>query len=230
MMASLWPVLSVSLKVAIIATAVVMSASVMFAVALIKTRSRILRMIEFAIYVPMALPPVALGYGLLLLFGRTSFLGRALHELFGIDVSFTMLGAIVAACATSLGLGVRSVRMALERVDRGQINMARLIGATDAQIAWHVYVPQCYQAILGGAVLVFIRALSEFGATMVLAGNTLGETRTLALAIWIGMETPGQEHQCLLFVLLAVLISLFAILSAELLLRRSRHHKFFGDV
>ncbi len=155
-------VIAVSLKVALIATTIVMLLSILFALALARKPSKALKALEILAYLTMALPPVALGYGLLLLFGRNSFVGIKLHHIFGIDVSFTMLGAIVAACVVSFGIGLRTVRTAFENVDRGQVHIARLIGASDWQIAWHIYVPQCFQAILGGAVAVFVRAISEF--------------------------------------------------------------------
>lgn len=221
MMDSIWPIFTVSLKVATAATSIVMTCSVFLAFALVKRRTKLMKLIELAIYLPMALPPVALGYGLLLLLGRNSAIGTLLHNVFGIHISFTVMGAVIAAVAVSLGLGVRTVRLALERIEKDQETIARLLGATPIEIAWHIYLPQCWPAIFGGAVLVFIRAISEFGATMVLAGNTLGETRTLALAIWVGMETPGQERQCMLLVMVAFFISLIAVLSAELLLRKS---------
>lgn len=213
------PVLIVSLKVALVATAVVMISSVFLALVFVESRSKLIKAFELLIYLPMAVPPVALGYGLLLALGRNSFLGRLFHQFIGIDISFTIIGAIVAACAVSLGIGVRTIKVALERIDQQQVNIARLLGASQAQILWHIVLPQCVHAIAGGAVLVFMRTMAEFGATMILAGNTLGETRTLALAIWVGMEVPGQERECLMLVVIAVIISLIALLSAEILLR-----------
>lgn len=220
-MDEIWQVLSVSLKVAIIATSLVMILSVGLAMIIARSRSKIIKLVELLIYLPMALPPVALGYGLLLILGRKSYVGTMVRDVFGVDISYTMFGAIIAAIAVSLGLGVRAVRVAVDAVSDDQLTVARLLGASPLQTAWHICLPQCRSAILGGTVLVFIRALSEFGATMVLAGNTLGETRTLALAIWVGMEAPGQERQCVLFVIIAVCISFIAVVAAEVLVRRS---------
>lgn len=212
----------VSLKIALCTTILVMVVSIFLALWLTSSRSKMARLVEILVYVPMAMPPVALGYGLLLLLGHNSLLGRALHDYLGVDIAFTFLGAVIASVMASLGIGLRTMRLAIEDIDRHQIDISYIIGATKFQVFLYVIIPQCFRAMLGGAVLVFIRALSEFGATMVLAGNTLGQTRTLAVAIWVGMETPGQERECLILVLIAVLISTMALITVELLMPR-RH-------
>lgn len=217
-MLSLWPVIIVSLKVAFSSTLLVMLCSIAF-VMYFDRKKIVTKIIEFIIYMPMSLPPVAAGYGLLMIFGRNAWLGRILHETFGVDIAFTFAGALVAAFTVSLGIGVRTMRIAVEKIDAQQIQVARLIGATEWQIIWHIILPQCRRAIAGGALLVFMRALSEFGATIVLAGNTLGETRTLALAIWSGMEVPGREQECLVFILVAIMISFAATAVGEIIFR-----------
>lgn len=218
----IWPVMAVSLKVALCATALVMISSIFLGFIFAESRSRLVKSLETLVYVPMAMPPVALGYGLLLLFGQSSPLGKFLHDVLHIDIAFSFLGAVLASFMVSLGIGVRSIRVALEQIDEHQSQIAALLGANRVQIFWHIILPQCRPAILGGAVLVFIRALGEFGATMVLAGNSLGQTRTLALAIWAGMQTPGKERECLLLVLIAAVISLIALVFAEILLRMGK--------
>lgn len=217
---SLWPVISVSLKVALFSTVAVMIASFFLASIFVKTRSPVVKFFEFLVYLPMAMPPVALGYGLLLLLGKHSLVGRFVYDAFGIELAFSFLGAVIAAFSVSLGIGVRTLRVALENIDRNQLDIARLLGAKRLQVFFHVVLPQCKRALLGGGILVFIRALSEFGATMIFAGNSFGETRTLALSIWIDMETPGKEREAFLLVIIAALISLAALISAEIFLRK----------
>jgi molybdate transport system permease protein len=217
----LWLVLGVSLKVALIATVVVMVVGISLALVLAHKRSFVAKLVEMAIYLPMAMPPVALGYGLLLVLGRRSTIGNFIYHAFGIHISFTMIGAIVASCAASLGIGLRAMKIAIEGINQEEIEVASLLGARRLQILRHIVLPQCLPSLAGGALLVFLRVLSEFGATIVLAGNTLGETRTLALAIWVGMEMPNQEHNCLLLVLVALSIAFSALLIAEFFLRRA---------
>src|SRR5262245_45402815 len=110
----IWPILSVSLKVSLCTTALVMLTSIVLGFWLVRPGSKLARAIEMLVYVPMALPPVALGYGLLLLIGRNSFLGSKLHDFFGVDIAFTTAACVCAASAVSLGIGVRAVKVALQ--------------------------------------------------------------------------------------------------------------------
>lgn len=220
--ASLLNIITLSLEVSLSATAVVMVFSILLALWLVASRSLLAKIVEITVYLPMAMPPVALGYGMLLLVGNNAPLGRFLHDYLGIDVAFTFLGAVLAAVMVSLGIGVRTMRLALEAVERAQIDNAYLLGAHKFQIFFYIVLPQCSKAILAGAVLVFIRALSEFGATMVLAGNNLGGIRTLAVAIWVGMEVPGHERQSLILLLIAVGIAVVALGAVDMLSPKSR--------
>lgn len=220
MIAHLGPVLLISLQVALLTTVLVMLVSMALGLYLSSCRSKIAKALELLIYLPMAMPPIALGYGLLVLLGPNSSVGSWLLQNFNIRIAFSFLGAVLASFMVSLGIGLRAVRLALEQIDEHHGHIAELLGASKTQIFVHITLPLCWPALVGGAALVFLRSLGEFGATMVLAGNTLGSTRTLALAIWTDMQTPGQEKQTLLLVLLAVLISLLALLASEMFLRR----------
>lgn len=220
-MNEIWLIIKASLYIALWATFFVMVFSTFLALALVRFRSTWLRALELLIYVPMAMPPVALGYGLLQLFGPKTpfglFLSKALH----IEVAFNPLGAIIAAFMVSFGIGLRAMRVAFESIDPLHGQRAALMGANKAQIFFHITFPLALPSLIGASILVFIRSLGEFGATMVLAGNTLGSTRTLALAIWTDMQSPDQGYQCLALVALSALISLVALIFSELLLRRS---------
>lgn len=218
----LWQVVLTTCQVAVCTTAVVMISAMALALCMLFVKSPILRVLELLICVPMAMPPVALGYGLLVVLGPNSYLGGALHEHLGLDVAFTFVGAVLSSVLVSFGIGLRGVRHAFEQIERGQLHVARLMGANHLQLMFHIILPQCAGAILGSAILVFIRALSEFGATMVFAGNFLGQTRTLALAIWISLETPGGEREALMLLSLAALISLMALVSAEILISKQK--------
>ena len=221
MFQQIWPVVLVSVKVAVCSTGAVILCSLVLAKIFAFSRSKIIKALEIAVYLPMALPPVALGYGLLLIFGHDGFLGSVLQQL-GIEVAFSFLGAVVAAFLASLGIGVRTLRYAFLEIDVEQRQVAKLLGARPWQVYLFIELPQCRAAMVSATVLVFIRALSEFGATVVLAGNTLGSTRTLALAIWVGMETPGAEKECIVLVLIAALVSIVAITLSEIALKTNK--------
>lgn len=220
-MSELWPIIKASLYIALCATFFVMVCSTLLALALVRYRSSWLRALELFIYVPMAMPPVALGYGLLQLLGPKAPLGNFLSKTLHIEVAFSPLGAIVAAFMVSFGIGLRAMRVAFESIDPLHSQRAAMMGANKRQIFMHITLPLALPSLIGASILVFIRSLGEFGATMVLAGNTLGSTRTLALAIWTDMQSPEQSYQCMVLVTISALISLVALIFSELLLRRS---------
>lgn len=209
-----------SLKIAFIATILVMLFSTWLSWQLSEKPKPWCKILEFLTYLPMALPPVALGYGLLLIFGKTSLVGKFLSAL-GVDVAFTFLGAVVAAFFSSLGIGVRTMRVAFSAIEPAEKQVAYLHGASSWQIFYHIVFPQSQKAFFSGALLVFIRALGEFGATMVLVGNAINGQRTLAMAIWVDMEMPNKEIECLSLVLISVLLSLLALLAAEIWFKRA---------
>jgi len=212
-------ILSVSLKIAFLSSILVMITAFGLALWLYKSRSLSAKIIELIIYIPMAMPPVALGYGLLILFGPHSIIGIYLKNL-NIQIAFSFLGAVLASYIVSLGIGLRAMRLALENIDEHHVHSAELLGANKLQIFWHIILPLCKRSLLGGFILVFLRSIGEFGATIILAGNALGSTRTLALAIWTEMQTPGQEYMTLLLVIIAALLSLGALLVSEIMLRK----------
>jgi len=215
----IWPVVVVSLKVALCSTLLAVTSAVMLGQVFAAGRSKLMKALEIMVYLPLALPPVALGFGLLIIFGHNGIVGSLLHR-FGIDVAFSFLGAVLASFAVSLGIGVRTMKTAFLGIDLQQRQVAMLMGARSWQIFLFIILPQCKGALLTTIILSFIRALSEFGATMVLAGNVLGSTRTLALAIWVDMETPGKEGECYLLVFIAMIIAVIAIVLSEIVIKK----------
>lgn len=218
---NLWPILHISLKVAGLSTILVMLIAIFLGIWLAHKSSWPSRLVEILIYLPMAMPPSALGYSLLLLLGPESMLGAWLERLH-IPLAFKFSGAVLAAVISSLGIGVRAVRVGLESVDPQFYELALAFGARKRQLFWHISWPLIRSSLIGGSILVFIRSLGEFGATMMLAGNILGETRTLALAIWTNMQAPGQEQEAFLLLIIASAISFFALIMAELFLKLNR--------
>ena len=178
-------------------------------------------LVSTALLAPLVLPPVVTGYLLLAVFGREGPVGSALASL-GISVSFTMVGAVLAAAVVGFPLFVLASRAAFEGVDRRYEDVALSLGLTPGRAFRRVALPLARSGILAGAVLTFARALGEFGATIVLAGNLDGATRTIPLAVYTLLESPGGQRGVALLVLASLLLSLGALVGYELLLRRGR--------
>lgn len=173
------------------------------------------------IHLPLVLPPVVVGYLLLVSLGRNGVPGRWLHAI-GIEVAFTPLAAVIASAVMALPLMVRAVRLAIELVDPRLEDAARTLGAGPWRVFATITLPLAFPGVLTAAVLGFARSLGEFGATILFAGNIAGETRTLPLAIFTEVQRPGGEAGAARLVVLAVLLSFAALLASEVLARRAR--------
>ncbi len=174
------------------------------------------------VHLPLVLPPVVVGYLLLVLLGREGPLGQALYRLFGVSLPFTWQGAALAAAVMAFPLMVRAMRLSLETVDRRLEAAARTLGARPFVVFLTVTLPLTAPGILVGALLGFARSLGEFGATITFAANIPGETRTLPLALFSMTQTPGGETQALRLAALSVLLSLAALAVSEYTARRLR--------
>lgn len=175
------------------------------------------------VHLPLVLPPVVVGYLLLVLLGRQGPLGRVLFDWFGVTLPFTWQGAAVAAGVMAFPLMVRAMRLSLEGVDRRLEAAARTLGARPAAVFLTVTLPLMAPGILAGVILAFARALGEFGATITFAANIPGETRTLPLALYSMIQTPGGEGPALRLAIISVLISLGALAVSEALAHRLRN-------
>ena len=142
---------------------------------------------------PMILPPTVAGFFLLLVFGRNGLLGGFLHVHFGISVVFTWVGAVIAAIFVSFPLMYRTARGAFEQIDQNVIYAAETLGFSKFKIFWTIKVPMAKAGILAGTVLSFARALGEFGATIMLAGNIPGRTQTMAIAVFSAVSAGNRE-------------------------------------
>ena len=163
---------------------------------------------------PMVLPPTVLGYFLLVWLGRQSGIGKFYEQLTGQPIVFTFLGATIAAALGSLPLVVRAARVAFEQIDPALISAARTLGATPARTFWRIKLPLASRGIASGTVLGFVRALGDFGATLMVAGNIPHQTRTAALAIYDATESGrGAEAAGMIAVLtaLAIFVSMAAV-------------------
>ncbi|MGA7991720.1 MAG: molybdate ABC transporter permease subunit [Thermoanaerobaculia bacterium] len=178
-------------------------------------------LVETLVALPLVMPPVATGLLLLKLLGRRGPLGRAWVALFGTDLAFTWRAVVAAMMVMSLPLLVRSARVAFEEVSPRLEAIARTLGAGEARVLRTVTFPLATRGIVGGLLLAFARALGEFGATILVAGNIPGRTTTLATGIY-GYVQLGQDDNAFRLLTASVVIAFGAVLTAEAWLRRRR--------
>jgi molybdate transport system permease protein len=217
-----WEVVRLSLRVG--AVSMLACLPVAFAIAWLLARRSFpgKALLDAMVHLPLVLPPVVVGYFLLLLFGSQGPLGAWLQEWFGLRLVFTRWGAALAAAVMSFPLMVRAIRLALEAVDRGLEQAARTLGASRLDVFLTVTLPLMLPGILSGCVVAFAAALGDFGATITFAGNVQGETQTLSLAIYSLTQTPGGEAAALRLVLVSLALALAAMVVSERLAQRVR--------
>jgi molybdate transport system permease protein len=177
-------------------------------------------LVETTLLVPLVLPPVVTGYALLVVFGRRGPFGGLLDAL-GVPVAFTWRGCVIASAVMAFPLAYRACRGAFETVDPRLPAIARTLGASRLDAFRHVTLPLARNGLLAAAVLAFARSVGEFGATIVLAGNVEGETRTLPVAVFAQLQSPRSEGVDRL-ALLSLLLAVGALAASEFLARRAR--------
>lgn len=212
--------LSLSIKVASWAVAVSLPPGIFVAWLLARRDFFGKSLVNAFVHLPLVVPPVVVGYVLLVLMGRNGPLGEMLHAVFGITVAFTWKGAAVAAGIISFPLMVRAVRLSIESIDPRFEAIAATLGASRFRTFLNVTLPLALPGVLTGAVLAFARCLGEFGATITFVSNIPGETRTLPLALYSAINTPGGDEAALRIVLISVALAVAALLVSELLARR----------
>jgi molybdate transport system permease protein len=214
--------LRLSLEVA--ARSVVFSLPLAVLTAWILTRARFpgRTLFDAFVHLPLVLPPVAVGYVLLLLLGTHGPLGGWLRAHFGIQLPFTTAGAALATAVMGFPLMVRAIRLSLENVDRGLEAAARTLGAAPLDRFLTITLPLMLPGILAGAVTAFAAGLGEFGAVITFAANIPGVTRTLPLALYTAMQSPDGDAAALRLALLSLALGLAGLLAAEFLVRRVR--------
>ena len=216
-----WEIVRLSLKVSTVA--VVLTLPVAFALAYLLARARFpgKALVDGLVHLPLVVPPVVTGWLLLLAFGRNGFLGTLLEQWFGVTVIFRWTGAAIASGVMALPLMVRAVRLSIEAVDRRLEGVARTLGAGPWRAFASVTLPLSLPGIIAALVLGFARAIGEFGATITFVSSIPGETRTLPLAIYGALQVPGSESAVVRLAIVAIALSLAAIVASEWISRRS---------
>ena len=214
--------LSLSLQVAL--RSVLFSLPLAIIAAWLLTRPRFAGrlLLDAFVHLPMVLPPVMIGYVLLLLLGIRTPVGGWLHQHFGLQLAFTKSGAAVATAVMTFPLMVRAIRLALENVDRGLEDAARTLGAGAVDRFVSVTLPLMTPGILAGAVTAYAASLGEFGAVITFAGNVPGETRTLPLALYSALQAPDGGAAAARIAMLSFMLGLVGLLGSELLARSLR--------
>lgn len=212
--------LSLSLRVAVWAVATGLPAALAVAWLLARRNFPGKTLLNGVVHLPLVLPPVVVGYLLLLTFGRQGPVGGWLHQTFGLTIAFTWQGAALAAAVMAFPLMVRAIRLSLEAVDTRLESAARTLGAGRLEVFVTVTLPLTAPGLLAGAILGFARSLGEFGATITFVSNIPGETRTLPLALYSLVQQPGGEAGALRIAVISVVLALVALAGSELLARR----------
>ncbi|MCK8602797.1 molybdate ABC transporter permease subunit [Desulfoferrobacter suflitae] len=177
-------------------------------------------LVDGLIHLPLVLPPVVIGYLLLVLLGRKGFVGAWLHATFGVSLAFNWKGAAVAAGVMAFPMMVRAVRLSLEGVDSGLEAAARTLGSGPVRVFFTVTLPLILPGIITGTILAFARSLGEFGATITFVSNIQGETQTLPLALYTLTQVPGGECGAIRLCVIAVGIAMVALIASEILGKR----------
>ena len=209
-----------TLKVAGVATLSAFLAGVALAFLLAKGRFRGKELLDAFLTLPLVLPPTVLGYYLIVLVGRNGWIGRRLYEAFGITLMFTWQGAALAAAIVSLPLVLKSARTAFESVDQNLEKAALTLGLSKADVFFRVSFPLAWRGILAGTMLAFARAMGEFGATLMIAGNLPGKTQTLSLAVYDAVQA-GNDNLAATLVLITSLVCIIVLVSSGRILKTS---------
>lgn len=212
--------LLLSLRVGLAGT--LFSLPLALAVAWLLARRRFVghQLLNGLVHLPLVLPPVVVGFALLVLFGRHGAIGAWLYDTFGFTVAFNWKGAALASAVMGFPLMARAMRLSLEGVDRRLEAAARTLGASRWRVFWTITLPLMSSGILTGAILGFARSVGEFGATITFVSNIPGETQTLPLALYAFTQVPGGDPPAFRLCVIAVIVAMTALLASEIVARR----------
>ena len=217
MLTPLW----LTLKVALLATLLAGGAGIVLGWWMARRRFAGHAVVDSFLMLPMVLPPTVLGYYLIVVVGRNGVLGRYLDQWFGINLMFTWQGAVMAASIVSLPLIYKAARAAFEDADPRMVLAARTLGASELEIFLRISLPLAGRGVVAGLMLAFARAMGEFGATLMIAGNLPGKTQTLSIAVYDAVQAGNDAQALWLTLLISVVCMLVLVMSSRLL--QARH-------
>jgi len=215
-------IIMLSLKVALVSVAFSLPLAIAVAYLLARHEFPGKMLLDAVVHLPLVLPPVVVGFALLLLFGRHGWLGARLADWFGIVFAFRWTGAALAAAIMGFPLMVRAIRLSFAAIDRRLETVGRTLGGSRSWVFLSITLPLGLPGIISGVVLAFARSLGEFGATITFVSNIPGETQTLPLAIYTFTQSPNGDAQALRLSAIAVALSIVALIAAEWLARLPR--------
>ncbi|MDR7667212.1 molybdate ABC transporter permease subunit [Methanosarcina sp. Z-7115] len=206
----IWFPLFLSLWIAFISSILVLCSGVVIAYIFARFNFRGKELAELLVTLPLVLPPTVIGYLLVILVGKKGFLGHLIFSFLGTGIMFTWQAAVIAAYTVSLPLMVRTAQAAIEAVDKEFEYTAYILGRSEIETAFLITLPLAKKGILAGLVLSFARAIGEFGATLMVAGNIPGKTNTMSISIYNAFQS-GNNELAQMLVLILILMSLLAI-------------------
>jgi molybdate transport system permease protein len=216
-----WIAIELSLRIAVVATLVALPFGIAAAYVLARKSFWGKSLLDAVVHLPLVLPPVVTGYLLLITFGRRAPVGAFLADHFGIVFSFRWTGAALACGVMAFPLMVRAIRLSIEAIDRQLEDAAATLGANRIWLFLTITLPLALPGIIAGMMLAFARALGEFGATITFVSNIPGETQTISAAIYTLTQVPGGDAAALQLVIVAVIISVAALMASEFFARRA---------
>ncbi len=222
-----WTAVALSLRIALVATLVALPFGIAIATLLARKSFWGKSLLDAVVHLPLVMPPVVTGYLLLITFGRKAPVGAFLADHFGIVFSFRWTGAALACGIMAFPLMVRAIRLSIEAIDRRLEDAAATLGANRIWLFLTVTLPLALPGIIAGMMLAFARALGEFGATITFVSNIPGETQTISAAIYTLTQVPGGDAAALSLVIVAMIISLTALIASEWFARRA-HARLHG--
>ena len=211
--------LYLSAKVALFATIISLPFAIALAWVLARYEFRLKFLVEAVLQMPMVLPPVVLGYLLLVLFGQQGWIGRYLNQL-GIQVAFNWKGAVLASIIVAFPLMVQPIRLSFQLINQHLEQVAATLGANPLRVFCSISLPLAIPGIIIGSILCFSRSLGEFGATITFVGNIPDETRTIPIAIYSFLQQPNGEEMAMRLVMLSLLLAFSALIANYVILQK----------
>ena len=219
--------ISLSLKVALSAVGISLPLAIFTAWLLARRDFFCKPLLDAFLHLPLVLPPVVIGYLLLISFAPNGFIGEPLAQYFSVSISFSWQGAALASAIVAFPLMVRAIKQSLEAVDRNLEQAASTLGANKLRVFFTITLPLISPGIISGVILAFARSLGEFGATITFVSNIPEITRTIPLAMYSFIQTPGAEYQAFRLCLISIGIALIALM-ASYWLENNIQHKIRG--